>query len=94
MLCLSWPFRAEEIWCTFVLRTNIILHGNQYIVILHHTFMAIDLCNVFCNLLGNKLKNNLNYSEKEPSKCYIILSRHSKDFISLKTNSLMCWVNR
>ena len=37
-----------------------------------------DLCNVFCNLIGNKLKKYLNYSEKEPSKHYIILSRHSK----------------
>ena len=70
MLCSRWPFRAEKIWCTFVLRTNIIFHGNQYIVILHHAFMAIDFCNVFCNLLLQ--------SEKEPSECYIILSRPSK----------------
>ena len=37
-----------------------------------------DLCNVFAIYLVTSWKNDLNYSEKEPSECYIILSRHSK----------------
>ena len=32
----------------------------------------------FAIYLVTSWKNDLNYSEKEPSKCYIILSRHSK----------------
>ena len=86
--------RAEKLWCTFVLWTkrapNIDWTGTKYRAI-NGSQMTIttaklmlctnytpDLCNVFCNLLGNKQKNDFNYSEKEQNECFIILSRHGK----------------
>ena len=41
--CTKHRLEGHEILCT-----NIIFHGNQYILLLHHVFMAINKINITC----------------------------------------------